>query len=166
MAELAEAAGVSTPTIYNSVGGKQAVLLAVVELVDEHTVGDVFARLQKSTDPREIVAMVVAMRRRTVEGAGDILHVFGAAAAAEAEIAEAQRARAERTLERCRQIAGRLQELGALRKGLDVASAGDALYALLHHAIWLRLAGECGWEMARIEAWLADVVVESLLERG
>ena len=164
LAQLAADAEVSVQTIYNSVGGKQAVLLGVVEVVDEIArVGHVMRDIKETEDPLEIVRFTVAMRQRAIEGAGDILHGFIAAAAAEPEIAAESAARARRTRERCRQIAIRLQTLDALRPELDVDEASDVLFTLLHHAVWHRLANECQWETARIEEWLVSVLRDALL---
>ncbi len=164
ISEIANEAGVSTQTIYNSIGGKAALLLAVVESVDQiSAVGDVLERIRVSEDPGEVIDAVMAMRCRTMAGAADILRVFLAAALAEPEIEAAQQERTNRTRRRCRQIAVRLHDLDALRDGVDVEMAQDVLYTLLHHTIWQRLSEECGWELERVESWLRELLRRELL---
>ena len=161
LAELAREANVSTQTIYNSVGGKRDIVLALIEVVDEVAqVDDVLQQISTAEDRTAIIRLAVGMRRRPVEGCGDILNIVVSAAASEPEIARAQRDRATRSRALCRQIAERLHAINAL--GVDVDAAGDSLYALLHHAIWYRLGRECGWEFDAIEAWLVDVVCRAL----
>src|SRR5438067_10928052 len=60
IAEIAEEAGVSIPTIYASVGPKQAIVTALVGLVD-FQVGGVQARARHDTetDPAELIPIGV-----------------------------------------------------------------------------------------------------------
>jgi len=98
LAAIAERAGVSVPTVYNSVGGKPGLLAALNEVVDE--TGDVAAigrRIGTTTDPVEVVQLTARLRRLLMEGAGDIVVVISEAAAADPDVAAAYQAGQERS---------------------------------------------------------------------
>src|SRR3954451_7718301 len=54
---------------------------------------------------------------------------------------------------------------GALREGLDAATATDLLWTFNHPAVWGLLVGERGGSPERYEAWLVDASREQLLGR-
>ena len=164
LAAIADRAGVSVPTVYNSVGGKPGLLAALNEVVDE--TGDVAAigrRIGTTTDPVEVVQLTARLRRLLMEGAGDIVVVISEAAAADPDVAAAYQAGQERSRAGTRGTVERLRALGALKPGLDPGLAADAMYAVMHHAVWTRLVGECGWTADAAEAWYADTLAHLLL---
>lgn len=164
LAQIASEVGVSVQTIYNSVGGKGAVLLALNDIVDEvATVSDIQRRIARSEDPEEIVALTARLRRRLMEGAGDIVRVLTAAAHSDPEVDHAHRDGMARSRAGIRRIVERLSALGALRADLSVGRAADVMYALLHHDVWTRLTDECGWSADAFERWCADLLRQVLL---
>jgi AcrR family transcriptional regulator len=165
LAAIADRAGVSVPTVYNSVGGKPGLLAALNDVVDE--TGDVAGigrRIGTTTDPVEIVRLTARLRRLLMEGAGDIVVVLSEAAAADPDVAAAYRAGQERSRAGTRGCVERLRALGALKPGLDPGLADDAVYAVMHHAVWTRLVDECGWTADAAEAWYAETLGQLLLE--
>jgi len=57
VADLAQEAGVSLPTIYSSVGPKHAIVMALVEFLDFQAGGpDARSRADTVTDPAELIA--------------------------------------------------------------------------------------------------------------
>ena len=98
--DIAEAAGVSAQTVYDSIGSKQAIVSRLNDLIDgEAGVADVVRRLAESSDPDEVVATSAVITRSILEHCGDVVHalVTGAAAepALEAALAEGQRRHVE-----------------------------------------------------------------------
>lgn len=167
MADIAAEAGLSVQTIYNYIGGKAALLEALLDLVDEIAqVQDTQRRIAESEDPVEILTLTAQLRRRLMEGAGDIVSVVGVASKSEPDLhrawADAQR-RSYRGIER---IAARLDDLQALRENLDRERARDVIYAILHPSIYERLVDECGWTPDEAERWFARSLYELVLENG
>jgi AcrR family transcriptional regulator len=54
---------------------------------------------------------------------------------------------------------------GALREGLDAATATDLLWTLNHPDVWHLLVEERGWSPESYEAWLVGAVCSQLLGR-
>lgn len=166
IAQIARDAGVSPQTIYNSIGGKGALLLKLIELVDE--VAQVLAiqqRIAASEDPYEILRLAAELRARMMEGADDIVAALVGAAYVEPEVARAYDLSQARSRAGTRRVVERLSALGALRDEFDVETAADSLYTLLHHALWFRLVRECGWSPDRFVEWTADMLARTLLRQ-
>ncbi len=152
-------------TVYNRIGSKRDLLAALLEVIDEAgDVSDTQRRIAESEDPREIVASVARLRRLMMAGAGDIVSFTHAAATSDVDVGAAYAASQARSRAGIARFTVRLASLGALRSDLDADSATDVAYAILHHAVWIRLVDECGWSADEAERWYADVLARVLLE--
>src|SRR6478609_106451 len=70
--DIAEAAGVSAQTVYDSIGSKQVIVSRLNDLIDgEVGVADVVRRLAESDDPVEVVATSAVITRSILERCGD-----------------------------------------------------------------------------------------------
>src|SRR3954469_15165947 len=73
--DIAEAAGVSAQTVYDSIGSKQALVTSLNDLIDsEARVGEIVDPAAGSGDPAQVAAMSARVTRSIVEHCGDILH--------------------------------------------------------------------------------------------
>src|SRR5690349_3814563 len=82
--DIAEAAGVSTQTVYDSIGSKQELVARLNDLLDaEAGVAAIAADALGSTDPAEVVALNGRVARAILERCGDILQALVSGAAAE-----------------------------------------------------------------------------------
>ncbi|MFI6937138.1 hypothetical protein [Streptomyces sp. NPDC050287] len=61
-------------------------------------------------------------------------------------------------------MAGRLEDLGALREGLTRGRATDILWFFLGHQSWRLYVADCGWSWNHTEKWLAERVSTALLD--
>lgn len=164
LAQIADTAGVSVQTVYNSIGGKAAVLLALNDLIDELAdVGSTQQRIAQSEDPAEIIGLAAHLRRVLMERAGDIVDLIAGGAQAEADVASVYADGQSRSRAGITRLVGRLDTLGALREDLDVERGADMTYAVLHHQVWSRLVDECGWHPDDFERWCADLLRWMLL---
>ena len=59
-----------------------------------------------------------------------------------------------------------LSEQGALRPGLSFEEATDVLWALTSYDLYRMLVVERGWKPARYETWLAQLLIQHLLQPG
>jgi AcrR family transcriptional regulator len=164
MAAIAEAAGAAVQTVYDSVGPKRAIVLALNDLVDEEAeVGPTWRRLGETSDPRETIALAVGLTRRFSDRCGDILAALMAAAPIEPDVAEVIREGHRRHREGTRRIAFRLAEMGALRPGLSPERAGDVLGVLTWVDTYRNLTRDYGWSFDECEAWLTSTLQALLL---
>ena len=57
-----------------------------------------------------------------------------------------------------------LHERGRLRHNLSPAEALDILWSLTGYDLYRLLVVECGWEVERYENWLAQLLLDRLLQ--
>lgn len=168
---IAGRAGVSVQTVYNTVGGKAAVLKAVYDCLlagDDEPVPimerPAVRAMRAATDPREFLARYARMGRQMYERAGPLLPIMLAeGAAGDPEVGafldtiEDERARGTAG------IATVLHERFGLRPGLTVADAADILWTLTAPDLAIRLIHRRGWSLDKFEAWWARTMVQALL---
>src|SRR5664279_328625 len=88
--DVAEAAGVSAQTVYDSVGSKQVLVARLNDLIDsEAGIGDIVVAAAKSNDPQQVAATSAQVTRSILENCGDIVHALVTGAAAEPDLAVA-----------------------------------------------------------------------------
>ncbi|MFF5076635.1 TetR/AcrR family transcriptional regulator [Actinoplanes sp. NPDC000266] len=161
VAAVAQRAGVALNTVYTSVGGKPALVEAMVEtgLADEE-IGEALAEIERMTDGVRIL-------RRAAEGTGAVIRsqatmirVLFDNRTAEPVIAEAAEVATRRYRERLDRIAERLVAVGAVK--LPARRAGDILWFYLGQGAWAT-ARDLGWEWDEATAWLGDQAIGALL---
>ncbi len=167
---IAEAADVSSETIYSRFGNKRSLLSA---LVDVSIAGDIEAtpilerdwvqQMKDEPDARRRLRVLARNGRSILERRAQVDEVVRSAAAADPEIA------ALRDLGRDQRFAGQRELLrivvGAtgLRDGLDMETAADILYAIGSPETYRLLAIDRGWSPSRFEAWYAETLERLLL---
>jgi len=149
---IADEAGVSVQTIYDSIGSKAAILTELNDLIDELAgIPEVAARIPTTTDPIELLEVPVEIIRRVMEHVGDIMRT--ALTASEPELLRV----ADESRRRHRFGAGlvvqRLADVGGLPPGTDVERAADIVAALCHPIFWAILLDEYGWTVDEAAAW-------------
>jgi len=154
--DIAEAAGVSAQTVYDSVGTKQALVARLNDLIDaEAGIGAIAGAAARSNDPEEVAATPAKVARSILEHCEDIIHalVTGAAAEPDLEVALAEGHR--RHVEGTRGVVGKLHGLHALDESVSVEAAVDTLAAISDVRFALMLRESYGWSLDRIETWIA-----------
>lgn len=148
IAQIAAEAGVAVPTIYASVGTKLRLLELLNERIDEEAgVAELAARLQRCSDPPELLALQVELSCNINKRTGDLVAALRSAATVEPQMAEPYATGIRRHRAGMQATAERLHELGALRRQLSVTEAAalldlhlapDAWTALIngHHLDW------------------------------
>jgi AcrR family transcriptional regulator len=153
--EIAQTAGVSAQTVYDSVGSKQALVSSLNDLIDtEAGIPGLARAAAESDDPHELAATNARITRSILEHCGDIVHALVTGAAAEPELAAVLAEGQRRHAEGARRIAGRMHELGALGS-MDPDEAADTLAAVTDIRFALVLQESYGWPLDRLESWLA-----------
>lgn len=164
MAAIAEETGAAMQTIYSSVGPKHAILLALLDLMDEEAgVGPMWRKVGETHDPLELVRLGVNLTRQFVERFGDILWTMMAAAAIEPDIATAMEEASRRHRMGIRRLAERIAETGSLKEGLAPERAGDIFALLSSMATYRQLLDGYGWSLDECESWMVGTVATLLL---
>jgi AcrR family transcriptional regulator len=170
---VAGRAGVSVQTIYNTVGGKAAVLKAVYDVmiagdaepvpVVERPTG---RAMLAATDGVTCLALYARMCREIYERIGPLVPILlteGAAGDREvrAFIDTIENERAVGT----RGIAAHVASRFGLREELTPDDAADVLWTLTSPDVLHRLVRRRGWGLDRFEAWLGATMADALLPR-
>jgi AcrR family transcriptional regulator len=153
--EIAQAAGVSAQTVYDSVGSKQTLVSSLNDLIDSEAGIAALARAAaESDDPREVAATSARITRSILEHCGDIIHALVTGAAAEPELAAVLAEGQRRHVEGAERIVGRLRKLDALGR-IDPDDAAATLAALTDIRFALVLQESYGWSLDQLETWMA-----------
>lgn len=153
--DIAQAAGVSAQTVYDSIGSKQSLVARLNDLIDtEAGIGPLAGAAAQSNDAAQIAALSARITRAIIEHCGDIVRalVTGASAEPELEIALAEGHR--RHVEGARMVVGLLQRMHALNDSVDAEAAVDSLAAVTDFRFALLLREGYGWSLDRIESWM------------
>lgn len=168
--EIADAAGVSRATVFNSVGGKAALLRACYDIA---TVGDddptplpqrpELLAVRDAPDQRRTILLYAGVIAGIGERLSGIYEVFRAAAAIDPEIKSQWELIQTERLGGGRGFVRILAGKGPLRDGLDLEEAGDVVWAHIDASLYHRLVVERGWSRSRFEEWLTRTLTSYLL---
>ena len=168
---IAGRAGVSVQTIYNTVGGKAAVLKAGYDTMlagDDEPIPimqrPTVAAMQAATDSRGFIALYAHLGREMYERVGPLLPIM----LAEGGTGDPEVRKFIDTIEEERaagtaMIAALLHDRFGLRAGLTVEDAAVILWTLTAPELTLRLVHRSGWSLDKYEAWSADIMAHALL---
>lgn len=170
MREVAAAAEVGERTLYDTFPTKTALFartLGVAVVGDEAPVRVAdrpeIAAARDEPDPRVAVAKLVDYSTDLLERAGELIMVSVEAAGADPDMRAAVDAGARATYEVHLVFAESLYARGALRIGLDAATAADVLFALGSPHTHQLLRRHRGWPTDRYRAWLTAILTHELL---
>ncbi|QUQ63781.1 TetR/AcrR family transcriptional regulator [Kutzneria sp. CA-103260] len=163
VAAVAAAAGVAVNTVYTSVGGKPALLIALAEdgIADEIAV-EMDGRVAASTDPREIIGLVADATGRVRRRRQQTLAVLLDNRDADPNVAAAADVAVKGIRDRLAVVAARLVEVGGLREGLSRKKVEQILWFFFGIEAW-RTARGFGWSWSEAGSWLAEQAGRALL---
>jgi AcrR family transcriptional regulator len=163
--DIAKAAGVSTQTVYNSIGSKQAVVARLNDLIDsEAGIGAIVGPIAASRDPQQVAALSARITRSMLENCGDIIRAVVTGAAAEPEIQAVLDEGHRRHLEGARTVVRLLQDMKALASTADSAATSETLAAITDFRFGLVLRESYGWSLDGIEEWMTATSRSLLLD--
>ena len=165
--DIAEAAGVSAQTVYDSIGSKQAIVARLNDLIDaEADIGTIVGAGMSSSDPDEILAVQAKVVRSILERCGDILRALVSGAEAEPDLALVMAEGNRRHVEGARRIVAALVGLEALDPAITADSAVATLSATSDVRFAMMLAESYGWSPDEIEDWIVATNRKLLLRGG
>lgn len=160
--DVAQAAGVSVPTVYAAYQNKTGLVWALAEAADlTADLPRMVDELEATTDPRRHLAAMAGYDRRVFERAGDLITLVREAGRTEPELADfypQARRRADET--RVQVFSG--WPGGTLR--LDIPTAVDVYAALCNIDVYTTLTVERSWSPDRVEGWWSEALARELLE--
>jgi AcrR family transcriptional regulator len=161
--EIAQAAGVSAQTVYDSVGSKQVLVARLNDLIDsEAGIAAIARAAAESDDPSALAATSARITRAILEHCGDIIHALVTGAAAEPELAAVLAEGQRRHRDGAGRVVGWLRQLDALS---DPDDAAETLAAVTDIRFALMLQEDYGWSLDQVERWMA-ATSRSLLLRA
>jgi AcrR family transcriptional regulator len=170
MSAIADAAGVSRPTVFNSFGSKADLLreIADVRLAGDDEPIDVLSRprgraMLEATDPAEVLRLHASLTAELLQRVAPVLTVVTEAAGTDPEVAALLAAQEQGRLFGMRATVDRLVELGALRDGLTPEVAAESLW-LLSGLEPFRLARRRRWSLDAYADWYLRCALALLLD--
>ena len=164
---IAEIAEVSPKTIAAIYGSKRALLAEVINPDAFSTpVKLLIEELRATEDPSRRLSLVAQITRRAYESLVSELELLRTAGAVAPELADlTQQVEARRRENQARLIAS-LHEQGVLRPDLSFEKATDIVWALTSYELYRMLVVEQRWEPTHYETWLAQLLIQQMLEPG
>jgi AcrR family transcriptional regulator len=165
MQQIADESGAAIQTVYSSVGSKSALVLALVDLIDDEAgIAELAADLLQETDPHQLIAKSVHLTRQLNERCGDIIRVLLSAEPADTDVVAAATEGLRRHEQGNALIAQRLAELGALQADMTPERAAAVMAMMKSSANWRQLTETAGWTYDESEAWLTASLSQLLLK--
>lgn len=162
--DIARAARVSEPTIYNIYGGKAGIAIALVDTVDLGA--DVAQQLSELApaegDPERQLGAMVAFDRRLFERGGDVIAMMREAGRVEPDLAAAYQEGRQRGRATQRRVFSSWST-SALRDGVDIDGACDVYAGLCNIDTYRSLTDEQGWTPDRVQRWWHESLARLLL---
>ena len=164
VSQIAEEAGVAVPTVYASAGTKPALLLQLIDRIDEQAgVPGLAAEIMASDDTLTVLNLSIRLIRQLAERCGDIIAALRSAAGVEPQMAQVFAAGLARHRAGAELTVGRIADLGGLRPDVSPRQAAAILATLSSPATYASLASDYGWSFDQCETWLQDLLRHQLL---
>ena len=171
IADVAQAANVSTQFIYAAFGGKRGLLAKVI---DWTLVGDdepipmaqrpsIIAIQQEPTLPGKC-ALYARHTRLVAARIAQTLQMLRAAADADADARAIYQTGEAQRRTGARLFVANLRRAGDLRAGLSNGQAADAIWALTPDILWNLLVIQRGWAPEEFELWYAGQLAAAILD--
>ncbi|OJU81626.1 MAG: hypothetical protein BGO10_08460 [Chlamydia sp. 32-24] len=161
---LAQAAGVSMPTIYAVFKSKRGVLQS---LIDDALPVEQFTELvdgsMNEQSPTKRLSITAKLSRQIYDAERGLIDILRGASVVAPEFKELEQEREQRRYERQGEYVKKLMQDKALIKGLTIQKARDILWSLTGRDMYRMLVIERHWSSDEYEKWLGKVLVESLL---
>jgi TetR/AcrR family transcriptional regulator, regulator of autoinduction and epiphytic fitness len=167
---IAEAAHVSRRTVFNSAGGKVALLKLAL---DWAIVGDdepvamadrpAVAVIQAERDPQQALRLWARTITDAAARIAPIAAVLYAAADGDPDAADLLAESARGRMFGARAFVAHLASLDALAAGVSEQQAADLCWALMDAHLYRLLVGERGWTAEELERWLSASLAATLL---
>jgi AcrR family transcriptional regulator len=172
LADVAERAGVSRPTVTTAFGSKPALL---GEVLDQALAGDDepvpvaerpwFQPVWEAGRPEEVLAAYARVCTVIAHRAARLFEVVRRAADASPEVAELWERTQRNRRAGAQMVVERMHALDAGDRSADGDSAVDVLWLFNDPSHYETLVRQCHWREPEFTAWLAERMADALLRR-
>jgi AcrR family transcriptional regulator len=171
VADVAEAANVSQPTVYAGFGTKAGLLKACIDaaLAGDTSRTAVADRplaqwVQEADDPREMLGRYATMMGTLAKRAGPIFDVLVRAADADDELKALLADFERQRLRAAGMVAEAIAERGGMPSGRTAALVRDVIWVLNAPELYTTLTRKRGWSQRQYVTWARDSLVKLVLE--
>jgi TetR/AcrR family transcriptional regulator, regulator of autoinduction and epiphytic fitness len=172
MEQIALAAGVAAQTLYYTFGTKGQLLCEVMEAAaagvpDPPPAADRpwVREMLEATSPTRMLALAVEHGTNLYERVAPLWPAINAAAASDPRVESYWTTVAENRRGGVAMMVQRINDLGALKRGLDSDRATDLVMVLFGHDVFRGLVLDAGWGVADYKAWLFTTLTHQLLRQ-
>ncbi|MGD9710895.1 MAG: TetR/AcrR family transcriptional regulator [Thermomicrobiales bacterium] len=170
MPAIAREAGVALDTVYAVAGPKPALLRQLIESAisgqDQAIPAeerDYVREIREEPDPRLKLALYARAVAQIQPRLAPLFAVLRDAAPHDEELAALWAEISSRRAANMRRLVDDVTSAGRLREGITRDDAADLIWATNSPDFYLLLAGERGWSPEKLERWLADLWIRTLL---
>lgn len=167
MEAVARKAGVAVPTIYAIFGSKTGILSAIL---DAARFGSRFQDLvrdaMQTPDPRERLKFAARIARRVYESESSIIDLLRGAGTVAPSLAQTESERDCQRYEAQKVMIQYLVQTRRLKPGLTPQRARDILWSLTSRDLYRLFVRDRRWPAQEYEDWLANTLVETLIEQA
>lgn len=162
VANIADRAGVATPTVYGTFGSKGAIVRALLAQM-EHDAGNAewVERIAQETDPRAKLE-AFAMWTTALFSSSKVLILAANGAAADPVMSELREEGNRHRRNALRGLVGSLIQNNALSAGLSEEQAIDRAWMLTGVELYLSATDGCGWTDTQYQQWLTALLQQQL----
>ncbi|MFF0478842.1 TetR/AcrR family transcriptional regulator [Streptomyces sp. NPDC004284] len=164
VATVAAEAGVALNTVYSSVGGKPALILAMAQdSTDDELTGRTMRQIVAAGDGREILRLTAAGTGAVIERHFKTLMVLMDARNSDADVAKAADYALGFYRNHVNLIADRLFDLGEVRPDLTREQVRDIVWFYFGASAWTTAVRELGWAYDQAGEWLEAQAAAAVL---
>lgn len=166
IAQIANAAGVSEPTVYATFGGKRAILLSLLDEMEKAADASELAEFLDSpgSNSRAQLRAFVEFSVRLFTKGADLIRVAEAAGVGDPDVAALWQLGDTRRYAACEKVVATIVRRKELRQGLDRAKAADILWALCGPEAYTLFVVRRKWLAHEFGDWIYDVLLEQLVQ--
>jgi AcrR family transcriptional regulator len=164
IAQIAERAAVSAPTVYAICRSKAGILR---ELMRGALFGERFraaiAKLEGESDPVRLIALSAEVARAVYDGESAELGLLRGATAFSPSLRKLEQEFEKTRLSMQEERVRRLFAEGKQRPGLELEEARRILWMYTSRDVYRMLVQESGWSADRYQQWLAEALLDALV---
>ncbi|HSB22881.1 MAG TPA: helix-turn-helix domain-containing protein [Burkholderiaceae bacterium] len=166
IAQIAERAGVSEPTVYATVKSKAGLLHALMrDAMFGPRFQQALEKLQGVDDPVHRIALTAHVARAIYEGESSELSLLIRSSALSTELRKAQQAFEALRRKMQQERIETLFASGRARKGLSKEAAATLMWMFTSREVYYKLVHESAWTPEVFQTWLEQTLIETLTDR-
>ncbi|MGW6456090.1 TetR/AcrR family transcriptional regulator [Streptomyces sp. NPDC055078] len=161
--DIAKEARVAPTTVYAVSGGKQGLILTLVDIWSQAPiVAESMDKLDAFTDPDELLRQTATVVRSMRESYGDIMRVVLTTAPHNEAVSEGLATGTERYRDAIADVAAHLRKIGGMHPDMTAQQATDIMWFYFGYTGYSTLVDDNGWSCDQAERWLVQQATTAL----